>query len=495
MNSIQKKHEILIFLSLLVSFTYVFPRWADPNQNSRLDMVVAVVEDKTFQIDKYAKNTVDYAKVGDHYYSDKAPGASFLGIPFYWTLRFFLELPLVDGLVNNLAANEAFQSTLNPEGTGINKQKVRFAIAQVFLSFLVSSIPTAFLGIFIFRVLGLWSTDILTRLIVVYTYALLTPAFTYAGAFYGHQLSAALLFLAFFILLKTEKFSNHSLILIGILLAYSFITEYPTILISVVLGGYLLRKLFISHKLLSMAWTFLGGLIILAPWMFYNSMIFGGPLNLGYSHSELWQEQHHTGFMSLTIPHWDAIWGITFSTFRGLFFYSPILLMGFPGFFLWLKAGRNRTELMIVGLIIVSMFLFNASSIMWWGGFAVGPRYLLPALPFWILLFMFPIQHWGNKRWFKAVFLTLSIISFSAVWGLTLAGQSYPSDTIMNPLVEYAFPNWIKGNIARNVGTLVGLKGFISIAPLLFIIALLLLAQFVLIFRKSSNTRAEKNDD
>ena len=44
-----------IFLTVLVASLYVLPRWADPNQNSRLDMVVAVVEDRTFRIDDYVR--------------------------------------------------------------------------------------------------------------------------------------------------------------------------------------------------------------------------------------------------------------------------------------------------------------------------------------------------------------------------------------------------------------------------------------------------------
>ena len=61
--------------------------------------------------------------------------------------------------------------------------------------------------------------------------------------------------------------------------------------------------------------------------MAYNTYIFGGPLTLGYSYSELWVDEHNTGFMSLTLPHWASSWGITFSGFRGLFYISPVLLL------------------------------------------------------------------------------------------------------------------------------------------------------------------------
>lgn len=39
----EKAIEIALFLVLLVCYTYTFPRWADWNQNSRLDVVFAVL--------------------------------------------------------------------------------------------------------------------------------------------------------------------------------------------------------------------------------------------------------------------------------------------------------------------------------------------------------------------------------------------------------------------------------------------------------------------
>jgi len=82
-----KVNGLFIFLIVFLSIIYTFPCWADPNQNSRLDMAFAVVEDGSFQIDRFVWNTVDYAKVGDHYYSDKAPGTALLGIPIYAGLK------------------------------------------------------------------------------------------------------------------------------------------------------------------------------------------------------------------------------------------------------------------------------------------------------------------------------------------------------------------------------------------------------------------------
>jgi hypothetical protein len=459
----EKLAEICIFCLLFVSYAYVFPRWADPNQNSRLDMVVAMVDDGTFQIDPYVQNTVDYAKVGEHYYSDKAPGAAFLGIPVYWSVKNILELPVTSKLTEQLENNAAFQATLNPEGSGISEQKVRFAIAQVLITLVVSALPTAFLGVLIFITLRLFTEHIGFRVGVSLAYGLLTPAFAYAGAFYGHQLSAMLLFWAFSLAFTRQTLSKYVLLWIGLLLGYSVITEYPAALIAGAIGLYVLYVLVKRKRPWDILWLLpLGGSAVII-WMVYNNAVFGGPLHLGYSNSELWMGEHHTGFMSLSFPTWEAFWGISLGKFRGLFFYSPITLMFVPGVLLWWRSRKFRPELLLVVFSVLAMFFFNSASVMWWGGFAVGPRYLLPMLPFMAVSWIFPYLAWKQKPWFWAVAGFMAMWSLIAVWGLTLAGRGFPSDTLQNPLVEYALPNWIQGNIARNVGTVFRLHGVLSL--------------------------------
>ncbi len=464
--------ELWLFLLLLISYTYFLPRWADPNQNSRLDMVIAVVEDGTFQIDDYVENTVDYAKVGEHYYSDKAPGTAFLGIPIYAVLKQVLDLPIMNGVMDRLANNQALQATLREEGTGLQEHKVRFAIAQVALSFIASALPTAFIGVLLYRLLAQFTPQSWPRIGVVLGYGLLTPAFAYAGAFYGHQLSASCLFGAFYLVFVGAKLqSTRSLLAVGFLLGYSVITEYPSALIVGILFLYTLYRLDDWRRIHWVVWS---GALIAAAWMIYNTAIFGSPLELGYSHSELWTDQHQTGFMSLTLPRWDALWGITFGRFRGLFVLSPLLLLTIPGFILWWRSRECRIEFWIALLGTVAMFLFNTSSIMWWGGFAIGPRYLLPILPLMALPIIFVFREVKNRTYLQVLIMILLAWSLIATWGLTLAEQAFPSDTIRNPLVEYAWPNWQTGNIARNLGMFLRLPEILSLLPLLASIIVLL---------------------
>jgi hypothetical protein len=120
------------------------------------------------------------------------------------------------------------------------------------------------------------------------------------------------------------------------------------------------------------------------------------------------------------------------------------------------------------------MFLFNASSSMWWGGYAIGPRYILPALPFFVLGLAYAFaQPNQSMKWLKPIAIALFAGSLVATWGLTLAEQAFPPDYLYNPLVQHALPNWQKGNIARNIGTILGLRGPLSLLPLLALVGLL----------------------
>lgn len=467
----------LIFFITLLAYGWFFPRWADPNQNSRLDMVVAIVEDHSFQIDRLVSNTVDYAKVGDHYYSDKAPGVAFLGVPLYAGLSVLLDTPLLAPLTEKLATSDAFASTLRTDGSGVSGDKVKFALAQVLLSFVISAIPSAALCALIYLVLLRLTASQAASVTTALAYGLFTPAFAYANAFYGHQFAAFLLFAAFaLVFFAPAHMGKGRLLLVGVLLGYAVVTEYPAALMVAVLFLYLGFALYRRRQLPAIVWTMVTGGVIALLWFAYNTVVFGGPLELGYSHSELWMDEHSSGFMSLTQPTPAAFWGVFFSPFRGLFLLAPWLLLALPGYMVWAMQLHNA-EARAVWLVSVTsvllVTLFNISSVMWWGGFSVGPRYLLPALPFLALPCGVVMARWQGQRWFRVVTAVLLLWSALAVWAMTLADQAFPSDALQNPWRDHVLPAWQNGYLARSLGTILGLQGVLALLPLLALLLLI----------------------
>jgi hypothetical protein len=224
-----------------------------------------------------------------------------------------------------------------------------------------------------------------------------------------------------------------------------------------------------------------GAAIPLTALAAYDLIAFGTPMPVGYEHSTLWQEQHQQGFMSLTRPTWGAIWGLTGGEFRGLFYLAPVLLLALPGAVMGLRARSSRPSIAVVVASAAGMLLFASSSVMWWGGFAVGPRYVLPVVPLLALplgMFIAAVNR-AALPWRLAGFtclVGLTALSALATWGLTIARQGYPPDSIQAPLADYAVPAFREGDIARNLGMAIGLDGVATLVPLCIVLSVGLLA-------------------
>ena len=74
------QRAVLIAVVAFVSYAY-FYEGGGWNQNSRFDLVRAILDEHTLRIDAYHENTGDKALYQGHYYSDKAPGQALLAVP------------------------------------------------------------------------------------------------------------------------------------------------------------------------------------------------------------------------------------------------------------------------------------------------------------------------------------------------------------------------------------------------------------------------------
>lgn len=471
-NRSEKWIAVLIFLILLSCYAYFFPRWASWNQNSRLDLVMAIVDQGTVSIDDYYQNTGDYAVYEGHHYSTKAPGSALLGVPVYWGFRQVLDGPLLTSLLNRLSSSQAVAGTLQEGGTGLLPEKLYFALALYVVTFATVAVPSALLGVVLYLFTGYYSSSSVHRAWVTLTYGLATSVFPYSGSYFGHQIVAALLFLSFYLifLVVRQAIKPTILPLVGFLMGYAVITEYPTVLIAAAIFLYAFFRL---PKKTWAAWLILGGILPGVIWMIYNYQIYHKPIGFGYLYAPLYTDKNNVGFFSLVSPHFEALWGITFGSYRGLFCLSPVMLLAIPGFYFFGRDREHRPEFLVCLWATISFFLFNGSSVMWEGGYAVGPRYVLPMMPFMALALTFFTKHWGRYRWARIAMGFLTLWSVLFVWAETIGGQSFP-DWTGNPLFNYSLPRLLRGDIARNWGTIAGLSGWASLLPLAVILGILL---------------------
>jgi hypothetical protein len=353
----ERTTALILFITLALAYAFVFPRWLDWNANARFDLSAAIVDQGTLSIDAYAQNTGDYALFNGRRYSDKAPGLSFLGVPVYFVVSRVTQPEVVQNFIVALGRTPAAAPTINRSSDQVSRAELVFASRIALTTWLIVGLSSALLGVVLFYFLGRLNCSRRWRASAVLIYGLATPAFTYSAAFYGHQVAAVLLFGAFawLVALRSRQARSSEWLIIGGLLGYAVITEYPAVLIAACIGLY---AIWITRRVRPIILIALGSFIPIGLWGAYNASIFGTPFTLGYQYTAnpYWSAILSTGFLSASVPTLEALWGLTFSPFRGLFFASPILLLSLPGLAL-LRRSIFRAELITTLAIVLGLVL------------------------------------------------------------------------------------------------------------------------------------------
>ncbi len=132
--------------------------------------------------------------------------------------------------------------------------------------------------------------------------------------------------------------------------------------------------------------------------MGFNLSRYGDPLNTGYLPTETFSANWLQGILGQLV-----------SPGRGLLLYSPVFLLSLAG--LRPFARRHRAEAGLALSIILIHLLLYGKWFMWHGGFAWGPRFLVPTLPFWALLLAPVIEQTGANRGLRLGLAGLTAVS------------------------------------------------------------------------------------
>jgi hypothetical protein len=369
LHALSAEHVVFLIVALVGAwFTLPGPLW---NADTHVYLTVSIVDRGSLNIDPFSALTGDIASANGHFYADKAPGLSLAAVPIYALIRLFY------------LHGATYQSFLSASTGGATRDMVRYLLGVA-----LSTIPTgivAALLVWMARKLGAsagWSVAL--GLI----YGLGTTARAFATLFFSHQLAAFLIFSAFVILFRVRRgeLGERWTILAGFLLGYAVVTENPTVIALAVLSFYVLTTQERGRGLLAL--LALGVAPAALIYMIYNAAAFGSPLALGYSHlagPDQFQQGQAQGVFGVTYPHLEAIWQTTFGPYRGLFLLSPVLLLAIPALILLYRRAGWRAEALVCAAIGIAFFLFNWSYFAWDGGYSMGPRHILPAVPFLVL--------------------------------------------------------------------------------------------------------------
>ncbi len=127
----------------------------------------------------------------------------------------------------------------------------------------------------------------------------------------------------------------------------------------------------------------LGVLPCLAVLLVYNRAAFGSPFALNTSFQNPAFKEIAPAFLGMfTSPSWFAALVITISPWRGVFVLSPVIIVAMACLIFRGKMERLTAERWLILGCAMFFFLVNICFNGFHGGFAAGPRYLIPALPF-----------------------------------------------------------------------------------------------------------------
>ncbi|HUG54903.1 MAG TPA: hypothetical protein VMR21_14935 [Vicinamibacteria bacterium] len=374
--------ELALFALCFGVYAYFFQAggW---NQNSRFDLVRAVVEQGRLAIDDYVGNTGDYAYFAGHYYCDKAPLLSLLAVPVY-------------------AAVHPFAHGERPRG--------RLVHLGAYLSTLAgASLPSAAAAVLLLRTAVRLGAPMAAGALLAVSYAFATLAFPYATLFYAHQLSAGLVTAAFAMLVEARSrgaVAAWRLVAVGLLLGSAVVSEYPAALIVAVLAAYAGA---VVRPWPRLGWVAAGALLPLLGLAVYHTVSFGGPFTVPYAGVA---DPNRRGglWLGLSWPDPGILGKVLFSTERGLLHHTPWLAFAAAGLVRMVRGRSLRPEGLACLAAIVLGLAFNGAlrgPDDWRGGAGVGTRYLVPWLPFFALamvgLWVPPLGGWARRPAVRAL--------------------------------------------------------------------------------------------
>ena len=450
MIDLVKRHELLC-LFCLVYFVYNINFRPIPSGDTIPASLLpfSILEDHSLYFDRfyhyYAFNNYGiyfFANNGGHYLSSYPIVIPVLVTPFYVIPYVFLKL--------NSCPIDLFYPGFS----------LTVSIMEKLSASLIASVSVVFVYLALKELVPRR-----TSAFVALIFAFGTNTWTISSqALWQHGLGELLLAASIFLVLLNEKQASNRLIILLGTLSGLFVFNRPADAILLIPFIYYILRL----NDMRIGYYIFGALLSGIPFLLYNIHYFG---NLFGGYSTLLNS------FDFSSEIFARLMGLLFSPSRGLFVYTPVMLLSILGFFNIFKLSSKRTKefLLLLGVsCLAQVFMYSAFNI-WWAGGCYGPRFLtdmLPALTIYLGVFInkinFNVKVRKNMVAYIAIFLIL-------IWSLCVqfvGAFYYPSGNWDGePNVDYhpdRLWDWKDTQITRtfNAGMVSPLNGIKSICSI-----------------------------
>ena len=278
--------------------------------------------------------------------------------------------------------------------------------------------------------------------------ALGSLSLTFGQMFAGHQMAAIALGAAFLCAFWGPPRPSW----FGFFAALAVALEYQSAPAAAVLTvAALLRH---RRGALRMALGALPWALVLAQ---FHWSAFGAPWSTPYAHLEnpAFVQDIAPGFLGISLPSWQRVYGSLFSPWLGLFFWAPWIALS-------LLAPRWLRRSDLVPFAVVACYLlFQITHALWRSGWTVGPRYVTPLVPFAAITLALLLR---DVPRLLPVACGLGAAGIAATGLASAVCQGFPLE-VVNPLREVVAPLLLHGYVPRNPLQLLGVPGLWSALP------------------------------
>ena len=464
------------FVLLFVVFTCVFPyneKIHNPNENVRTYMTMAIVEHGTFEIDDIVRVhgwVNDMARVpadeprispygGGHLYCIKGPANGYLGVPFYWAFTKIAPL---------------FGHDVPTEATPPAERDWWLRASTLVVRLFTVQLPCFLFLVWFERWLRRTTKDDVIRLSAVAACGVGTNYLAYSMMFASHSLFAVAAFVSFGLIMRERELFPYDArqrrlsraFLAGLFAGLASLLEYTAFPVSCGLALYAFTTFYRPTRLFAFG---AGALVCAALLCFYQWRSFGDPLLPGHKMPDnpgFAFLQH--GFFGLGKPDLDRFGTLTFSHRIGFFGTSPFMWLGLLAIPLGLFStygtpSERRNRRLATGawlFIMLGLWLAISCTSNYDGGWAVGPRYLGAAPPFFAFGAACAMERIARFHRFaraiaRGVAGGLAVASVLQMGYVGLFYNTY-ADSVTRPLPQFALPMSRAGFVPHHAGELFG---------------------------------------
>jgi hypothetical protein len=406
------------------------------------------------KVGSFVPNSVDVFQYKGNYYMANAPGIAFFTLPGA-IAAFLLKGGPLDLYGNTLLFTE-----------------IPIAIANSLAAYFVFKISNYY-----FR------KDVSAFLAFCYVFS--TISWPFATFLFQSDVSALFDLIAVFLIIKIDRSNSYGKeigfglpVLAGLAVTFGIVTDYVNGILIPIIGVYLIfalrrqgRKLVAKYLLGFLSGSICASSILLGLYNYWSFGKFFVSSEQLYLHSA-------SLFGNFTYPVDQGLLLNLLTPMRGLFLFSPVLLLGVWGFWKMLRdSSIDREALLILSVFLGILMLYSA----WYdptGGLSFGPRLIVSSIPFLLIPAGFVISKARDRFAYSFIYLLYAVgvcINGAAAFVGVLAPPT--KSWLVSPFFSTTLPSLLSGKLD---GWWKGYAGDLSFIIMVSVLGFALLIPLVL---------------